>query len=527
MEIMKYSFIVFLSTCTITLAQAPSVNWFKGQGTSTEEHAHEGMQTGDGGYIAIGHGIEKEDSDDMLIVKVNDYGSYKWKQDFGTAGKKGAGYCIAEVSDGFVAGGAIYDPAVGRTQRFLAKLDLDGNVLWEKYYASDGVGGIRGIDLTNDGGFIVTGYKNTANTSEFQGFVFIVDDGDGFIMKLDMDGNVIWEKTIDASQGTKVRQISDGFAICSTIWTWSEETGDHLDFCLIITDAQGNTVSRKLYGGDKGDHLFDFDLTFDGGYILGGHTVSYGVENWDYLLMKIDSEGNEEWHKIFGQPRGYDARYIHDESYGVRQTPDGGYVICGGSGDEYSYSESGHPSGPSDEWKVYIVRTDNQGNTLWEGIYPDYSVGNNAGEYIGLTDDGGYIVFADTDTQGADPNNYGFMKLSTDPVTGIIISDTQLPEEFQLTQNYPNPFNPSTTIYYSIPDSKNPLLGRGFRGGLISVYLHIYDMLGRKIATLVNEQKRPGSYTAQWDASSLPSGIYFCRLQAGDKISSIKMNLIK
>ena len=533
---MKLLLVVLLLSYTIIYSQAPTFNWFSGQGTNTEEHVHEGFQTSDGGYIAIGHGIERSDADDMLIVKVNDIGSYKWKQDFGTAGKRGAGYCIAEVSDGFVAGGAIYDSAVERTQRFLAKLDLNGNVIWEKFYASVGVGGIRGIDVTDDGGFVVTGYKNTPNTSEFQGFVFIVDDGDGFIMKLDDDGNVEWEKTIDASQGTKVRQITSGYAICSTVWTWSDSTSDHEDFCLIKTDTQGNTLWRKLFGGDKSEHLYDFDLTSDGGYILGGHTVSYGVVNWDYLLMKIDSDGNEEWHKTFGQPRGYDANYIHDEAYGVRQTPDGGYVICGGSGDEHSYSESGHPSGPSDEWKVYVVRTDDLGNTLWEGIYPGDSVGNNAGEYIGLTNDGGYIVFVDTDTEGdAGPNNYGFMKLTTDPVTGIIISDTQLPEEFKLAQNYPNPFNPSTTIKYQIPKhksqinskSQNQQINQTNGGGLISVHLHIYDMLGRKITTLVNEQMRPGNYTVQWDASDLPSGIYYCRLQAGNKISSIKMNLIK
>ena len=49
----------------------------------------------------------------------------------------------------------------------------------------------------------------------------------------------------------------------------------------------------------------------------------------------------EQWHKTFGQPRGYDARYIHDESYGVKETPDGGYVVTGGTGDEYKYTAWG------------------------------------------------------------------------------------------------------------------------------------------------------------------------------------------
>ena len=125
------------------------------------------MQTSDSGFIAIGHGIESSDSDDMLIIKTNYRGMLEWKSDFGTSNKKGAGYCIIETDDGFIAGGAIYNPDSNRTQRFLAKLDLRGNTIWQKFYGSLGIGGIRGIDRTNDGGYIVTGYKNAPETSEF------------------------------------------------------------------------------------------------------------------------------------------------------------------------------------------------------------------------------------------------------------------------------------------------------------------------------------------------------------------------
>jgi len=84
--------------------------------------------------------------------------------------------------------------------------------------------------------------------------------------------------------------------------------------------------------------------------------------------MKIDSEGSEEWHRTFGQPRGYDPNYIHDEAYGIRQTPDAGYVIVGGSGDEHEYSESGSTSGASDIWKVYVVKVNPRGELLWESV---------------------------------------------------------------------------------------------------------------------------------------------------------------
>ena len=415
-RMLSCSFALVLSLlCPAVLhAEAPGIEWFTGQGTDLEEHVHEGCQTSDGGYVAVGHGLQLAH---MLIVKVDEEGGLEWQKTFGEVGKRGVGYCVSEVGDGYIAGGSLYDSSHQRMQRFLAKLDSAGNIVWQKFYEAPGTGAIRGIDITSDGGIVATGYTNAPDTEEFRDFLFIADDSDGFIMKIDAEGRMAWEVPIEATQGTKVREISQGYAVCSCVSTQTDETAANSDFCLMETDDRGNTLWRKTLGGSEGDHLYDFDVTKDGGYILGGHTLSYGVENWDYLLMKVDGDGKEEWHKTFGQPRGYDGRYIHDEAYGVRQTPDGGYILAGGSGDENdSYYASGHPAGTSDEWKAYLVKTDGEGNLLWEGIYPTAGdVGNNAAEYIGLTSDGGYIVLVDTDSQAPpEPNNFGFLKLAPD-----------------------------------------------------------------------------------------------------------------
>jgi flagellar hook assembly protein FlgD len=89
------------------------------------------------------------------------------------------------------------------------------------------------------------------------------------------------------------------------------------------------------------------------------------------------------------------------------------------------------------------------------------------------------------------------------------------PLKFRLNQNYPNPFNPSTKIEYQIP----------LREGFVS--LKVYDLLGREVATLVNEQKPAGTYTQQWNATSLPSGVYFYRLQAGAFTETKKLILLR
>lgn len=91
---------------------------------------------------------------------------------------------------------------------------------------------------------------------------------------------------------------------------------------------------------------------------------------------------------------------------------------------------------------------------------------------------------------------------------------SRLPEKFDLSQNYPNPFNPSTVIRYQIPEASY-------------VSLRIYDVLGREVATLVDEAKDAGYYEAVFDASSLSSGMYFYRMQAGEFVSVKKLMVLK
>lgn len=95
----------------------------------------------------------------------------------------------------------------------------------------------------------------------------------------------------------------------------------------------------------------------------------------------------------------------------------------------------------------------------------------------------------------------------TDYATGIDdISNNTLPAEYYLSQNYPNPFNPATTISYQIPEKS-------------FVSFKVYDILGNKIITLVNEEKLPGEYQIVFEGSELPSGVYFYIFTAKSEIS--------
>jgi len=116
-------------------------------------------------------------------------------------------------------------------------------------------------------------------------------------------------------------------------------------------------------------------------------------------------------------------------------------------------------------------------------------------------------------------NDTGFVQVKditmfSGPTVTAVGTQDGPPEQFRLAQNYPNPFNPSTLISFQLPVSSD-------------VKLEVFDLLGRSVALLVNEKREAGSYSVSWDASRMPSGIYFARMQAGEALLSRKMVLIK
>lgn len=99
-------------------------------------------------------------------------------------------------------------------------------------------------------------------------------------------------------------------------------------------------------------------------------------------------------------------------------------------------------------------------------------------------------------------------------VSGIVGPNNNLPQEYLLYNNYPNPFNPATTISYSLPENAR-------------VKIEIFNILGQKVATLVDDVKHAGSYKLTWSAQNISSGVYFCKLKAeGKKIFEKTQKLV-
>jgi hypothetical protein len=99
-------------------------------------------------------------------------------------------------------------------------------------------------------------------------------------------------------------------------------------------------------------------------------------------------------------------------------------------------------------------------------------------------------------------------------ITSVQPLTNDIPQEFLLHQNYPNPFNPTATIKYGLPKSSD-------------VRLSVFDMLGREVSVLVNERRDAGVHEVKFDGSSLASGVYFYRLQAGDFTQTKRLLLLR
>lgn len=160
----------------------------------------------------------------------------------------------------------------------------------------------------------------------------------------------------------------------------------------------------------------------------------------------------------------------------------------------------------------FMIERSLDGGTSW--TLRD-SVPANTSQYTdnGLTPNTEYCyrVYA-VNCMGVSPNSN--QTCATTTLTGVNITGNEIPKVFNLYQNFPNPFNPVTKIKFDIPKPS-------------FVRITIYDALGRQTIELVNQQLSAGSFTADWNASSFASGIYFYKIEAGDYINEMKMVLLK
>jgi len=241
--------------------------------------------TSDGGYISAGF-IDLA-SRDVRLIKLDANGNKVWEKAYGGSGFEDCVAGIVELSNGdyiFTAWSTSY--GAGRDDFWVVRIDKNGNMVWDKTFGGTGMEDPEAMIRTSDNYLIITGFT----TSYGSGGV------DVWVLKLDTNGNLIWSKTFGGVGNERahwsggLKEIpGEGYVIVGETNSYGD--GDK-DIYILKIDPDGNLIWQKTYGGSFEDCARSVDLTPDGGLIVAGYTNSFGAGKYDVWILKLDSGGN-------------------------------------------------------------------------------------------------------------------------------------------------------------------------------------------------------------------------------------------
>lgn len=463
--------LIFLSgTCLFLLlnvnslsAQAPDTLWTKTFGGVLSDDGYCVQQTTDGGFIITGltnsYGVKYAD---VWLIRTDENGDTLWTKTYGTNGVD-EGRSVQQTSDGgFIITGDVFVQGKG-LQVWLIKTNQSGDTLWTKNFGGPGTGFDKGycVQQTNDDGYIIVGEVRVSGNQI-----------DMLLIKTDSDGNYVWSKIYGGTgydKGYSIQQTTDGGYIV-TGYTGSFGTG-YNDVWLLKTDAAGDTLWTKTYGGFDNDYGYSVEQTTDGGYFITGSSWSFSSGSGVYLV-KTDDAGDTLWTKTYSGSQGYSGQ----------QTSDGGYIITGWA----------EPLGPNNS-NVWLLKTNSSGDTLWTKVFgaDEYEQGRS----VQQTSDGGYILCGFTDSYGA--GNYDIWLIRVAAETTAVKEITKA--DFTI---YPNP----TREKFSVS---------GLEPGVEINQFEIIDLYGKVIKSFKGELITEGM---NFDVSNLTAGMYFCRFYFENEI---------
>jgi hypothetical protein len=477
----------------------------------------------------------------LLLVFVDLPAQYNFNRIYGGSGGEQA-YAVRQTYDGgYIFTGFTTSYGAGYNDIWLVKLVPTGDTLWTKTYGFDLIEEAYSVKQTPDSGFIILGKTTTASNGLYNDF---------WLLKTDQIGDTIWTKFFgdlweQETPSEVITTLDGGFALVGkdpdfignrSVWliktnsmgdtSWTQKFGgpydeapnciiqtsdegyliggcislsvslSDQDFYLIKTDVLGDTLWTRIYDNADNDCVMSIVETEDGGYLIAGHTDHYyNGFSYDIWLLKLDSNGDSQWSRFYGNNEDEYANSIHPSE-------DGGFVISG-----KIFSNNFANDG------ILLLKINAEGDTTWTRRYGAESI--DAGTDAYPAKDGGFILCGYTNSFGANVRDAWIIKTDyLGYITDLSSNKIVNPQQFQLYQNYPNPFNPVTMIRYQLPMTSN-------------VDLSVYNLLGQKVAILVSQKENAGSHQIEWDATGFASGVYYYHVVAGNYREVKKMILIR
>ena len=457
-----------------------------------------------------------------------------WSRTYRSAGDD---YCfsLAQMADGgyALAGLARYHGQPDPGQVMLIRAGANGDSLWSREYGCDSADVCLSMQQTTDGGFVFAGYQTGADWTVYR----------MMMLRTDSNGDSLWSRTYlrgDNAFGTSVRQTLDGGYILAGCWGSIVNDEWTRDAWLVKTDANGDTLWTRSYGGAGEDEWRCVRQVSDGGYILAGYTSSYGQGGGDFWLMRTDANGDSLWSRAYGTT-GYDV------CYALQEMSDGGYLLAGytalaagnedflvvrtsSNGDALWNRKFGGPA--SDECVAItqtsdggcilaghtgvftqnpafmLVRLNSVGDSLWSLVRG--SAATDLDCAVQQTPDGGFVFAASAPSADSTGFDFSLTKFAPELTTGNL----QAPRDYGVLSSYPNPFNGSTTLHFSLPRA-------------MPVSLRAFDVLGRQVSTIAQGNFTAGSHDVRWDCSNCASGVYVVSLSGNSFSHTRKVMLLK
>lgn len=405
-----------IALCVPSDAQA-SHQWARVIGGAGDEVPYSVQQTSDGGHILAGYTVGSFGGDqNVWLVKLDSSGNISWQRTFaGGSGAESGGLVRQTADGGYYL--ACHTPAFGNGgEGWILRLDSAGSVLWQETHGGTSSESVWSIEPTSDGGSVFGG-----DTTSFGSL-----DQNSWAVKLTNSGTVAWATRRCIGSGIQpsgyrqhVRTIlSDGSGGYATLVEVEAPTGSS-GVLFQHLDANGVASGAKHFiSSSISAEPVAMDRAGDGGWFVSGISIGSGG-NSDGLLMKLNSTGSPAWQKRIGD--GGTSTFLDG-----RSTSDGGYVAVG---------EAESPSDGSRD--VWVVKFDASGGVMWQRTYG--GPGTDVGRAIGRTSDGGYVVGGESESYGSgkqalllrlsptgeiDTSCGDLVKTATLPSTDLSASDT-------------------------------------------------------------------------------------------------------
>ena len=321
----------------------------------------------------------------MVLFKMVS-GQLTFEKTYGTIDDDEA-YSVALCSDGgYIIAGYTDDFYYGLPDVYVVKTNASGEPLWDGiYHEGYGIFAAYSVIEVATGGFMVLGYFHDGDTSK------------PWLIRLHIDGDTLWTQKGSGTGyddvGKSIRQTPDGgYVYCGNTKHFSDSQGYSSKIFVARTDSSGNQLWRREFGASTGvPNAEEIRVTTDNGYIVAAMYDDPG-EYTSAWLIKLDESGNQQWSRKYGGASSMES------ANGVRQMPDGGYILCG----------SMYPGLIPANGKVYLVRTNQNGDVIWSRTHTFYA--NSGGSGIDLTEDGGFIITGSVSTS----SGYDLFLLRTD-----------------------------------------------------------------------------------------------------------------